>query len=92
MIIYSARILDRSSGTYLFTAPGVHSPERLGQVTATAMSKLVIRDGHRPEDLELRTSVSAPGGHRAMSASEAAAMDAALGEIGATPTITAASI
>jgi hypothetical protein len=81
MIVYSARVLDRPSGRFLFTAPGVRSPERLGLITATAMSKLVVRDGHRREDLESWTSVSAPGGQRAMSASEAAAMDAALGKI-----------
>ncbi len=80
MIVYSARILDRPSGRYLFTAPGIHSPERLGEVIAAAMAKLVGRDGHRPEDLELRPTVSGPGGPRALSASEAAAMSEAAGQ------------
>jgi hypothetical protein len=77
MHTYGARIFDRSSGRFVFTAPGVRSPERVGQVTAGAFAALVGRDGFRARDLELRSFVDERGHLRPMDKTEEAAMNTA---------------
>ncbi|MBS1894995.1 MAG: hypothetical protein JST59_27160 [Actinobacteria bacterium] len=74
MTIYSARIYDRSRGRFIFTAPGIRDPHRLGQVTAGAMAALVARDGLDPDLLDLECSVLERGTYRELTASERRAM------------------
>jgi hypothetical protein len=74
--IYSARIFDRSRSRYIFTAPGISDPHRLGQVTAGAMAALVARDGLNPDLLDLECSVVDEGAPRDLSSAERAAMTA----------------
>ncbi len=77
MNTYGARIFDRSSGRFVFTAPGVRTPDRVGEVTAGAFAALVGRDGFRESDLELRSFVDDGGHVRPMDAGEETAMQAA---------------
>jgi hypothetical protein len=77
MHTYGARIFDRSSGRFVFTAPGVRSPDRVGQVAAGAFAALVGRDGFRERDLVLRSFVDEGGHVRPMDATDEAAMNAA---------------
>jgi hypothetical protein len=78
MTSYGARIFDLSLGRFVFSAPSLASPGRVGQVAAGAMVKLVVRDGRRAEDLELRPFVAEGSRLRRMTASEEAAMNAAV--------------
>jgi hypothetical protein len=74
--IYSARIFDRSRSRYIFTAPGISDPHRLGQVTAAAMAALVARDGLNTDILDLECSVLEDGVPRVLTTAEQAAMTA----------------
>ena len=80
MISYGARIFDRSSGRFIFTAPGVRSPHRVGQVVAGAFAVLIKRDGFSESELELRTFVDDEGGLRSMDVIEEEAMNTAFQE------------
>jgi hypothetical protein len=77
MHTYGARIFDRSSGRFVFTAPGVRSPDRVGEVSAGAFAALIGRDGFRESDLELRSFVDDGGHLRPMDADEETAMNTA---------------
>jgi hypothetical protein len=77
MTSYGARIFDLASGRFIFSAPGVASPYRVGQVAAGAVAALVARDGLRAEDLELHSFVAEGSAFRPMTGPEAAAMEAA---------------
>jgi hypothetical protein len=77
MSTYGARIFDWSSGRFIFTAPGVRSPDRVGEVTAGAFAALVGRDGFRESDLELRSFVDDGGHLRPMDTAEETAMTTA---------------
>ena len=77
MTSYGARIFDRSTGRFVFTAPCVLSPYRVGLVTAGAVAALVNRDGLRSQDLELRSFAVAGNETRPMDRLEEAAMNAA---------------
>jgi hypothetical protein len=74
---YGARIFDRSLGRFVFTAPGVRSPDRVGQVVAGAFAALVGRDGFREDDLEVNSFVDDHGHVRPMDATEEATMNTA---------------
>ena len=77
MDIYGARIFDSASGRFVFTAPGLNSPDRVGQVVAGAFATLVGRDGFREGDLELRSFVDDGGRMRPMGADDEAEMNLA---------------
>jgi hypothetical protein len=77
---YGARIFDRSSGRFIFTAPGVRSPYRVGQVVAGAFSVLIKRDGFSESELELRSFVDDEGGLRSMDVIEEEEMNTAFQE------------
>src|SRR4051794_9573520 len=87
-IVYGARILDRSTDRFVFSAPSLSSPHRVGQVIAGAMAKLVARDGRRREDLELHPFVVEGSGSRAMDLSERSAMNAGLEQLATQPHLT----
>lgn len=80
MSSYGARIFDRSSGRFIFTAPGVRSPYRVGQIAAGAFSALVSRDGFDEKDLELRSFVDDGGRSRRMDRIEEGEMNTAFQE------------
>lgn len=77
MNTYGARIFDRSLGRFIFTAPGVRSPDRVGQVVGGAFATLVGRDGFREADLEVRSFVDEHGHLRPMDVTEEATMETA---------------
>ncbi len=80
MSSYGARIFDRSSGRFIFTAPGVGSPYRVGQIAAGAFSSLVGRDGFDEKDLEVRSFVDDGGRLRRMDRIEEGEMNTAFQE------------
>ena len=77
MKTYGARIFDRTSGRFVFTAPGVASPDRVGEVTAGAFAVLTRRDGLVAAELELHSFVDDGAHVRPMDADDEAAMNAA---------------
>jgi hypothetical protein len=80
MTTYGARIFDLSLGRFVFSAPGLASPQRVGQIVASAIATMVARDGRRREDLELRPFVAEGSRFRPMDPSEESAMNAAVEE------------